>query len=202
MENRSILLTTACLIGTLCLTASFSASAATIITESTYSDFANAQGTTNPLAPTDLGVFTNDTYIISGQVGWGDDRADAFTFSIAEGHVLQNVFISDYSSSLGFDDSHLYMNRGATLSFDPNDEIEFINFIESSIGTDLLQFDSAPGPQAAGSYTVQWQEFDGPSNYEMQFVVSAVPVPAAFWLMASGLFGLIGFAKRKSFKTS
>ena len=197
MENRNTLLTTACLISALCLTASFSASAATIITESTYSDFANAQGTINPIAPTALGVFTNDTYIVSGQVGWGDDQADAFTFSIADGYRLQNVYITDYSSSLGFDDSHLYMNRGANLSFDPNDEIEFINFSDFSIGTDLLQFDSAPGPQGAGSYTVQWQEFDGPSNYEMEFVVSAVPVPAAVWLFGSGLIGLVGVARRK-----
>jgi len=27
--------------------------------------------------------------------------------------------------------------------------------------------------------------------------VSAVPVPAAFWLFGSGLIGLVGFARRK-----
>ncbi len=49
----------------------------------------------------------------------------------------------------------------------------------------------------------QWGDVDaiaatiGMDNITASADVSAVPVPAAIWLMGSGLFGLIGFSSRK-----
>ena len=42
-----------------------------------------------------------------------------------------------------------------------------------------------------------WRDFDFPNTTYAVWEVSAVPVPAAVWLFASGLLGLIGVARRK-----
>ncbi len=43
-------------------------------------------------------------------------------------------------------------------------------------------------------YGTSWSEYDG---LDIGVRISAVPVPAAVWLFASGLIGLIGVARRK-----
>jgi len=55
-----------------------------------------------------------------------------------------------------------------------------------------------------GNFTASWSAlvvggpFDGQiGNWEITGTVSAVPVPAAAWLFASGLVGLVGVARRR-----
>ena len=66
---------------------------------------------------------------------------------------------------------------------------------------DLLQYDSAPGAQAAGEYftgmTFVTQNTIASDfvSYELELVVTAVPVPAALWLFISGLIALVGFKR-------
>ncbi|VAW65853.1 hypothetical protein MNBD_GAMMA11-3437, partial [hydrothermal vent metagenome] len=49
---------------------------------------------------------------------------------------------------------------------------------------------------------LDWQlnyliDFQGTTDIVQLSVVSAVPLPTAVWLFSSGLFGLIGIARRK-----
>ena len=46
------------------------------------------------------------------------------------------------------------------------------------------------------TYTWEWTTAASTTEY-VQFRVAAVPVPAAAWLFASGLLGLVGMARRK-----
>jgi len=87
------------------------------------------------------------------------------------------------------------LQRGDYATFDV---VEFINLLESNSGIDLLQFDSAPGAQGAGFYTMQITELNAYADYNINFnVISSVPIPAAFWLFGSGVVCLIGVARRK-----
>ncbi len=144
--------------------------------------------------PLYLGSLGEGSNTISGSVS-DSDHWDTLTFTVDDGYRLESINITDYSSTAG---NHV----GLCISAAPYSGscIEYINFNTPFIGLDLLQFDSAPGPQAAGEYffgithvnTDNLADFD---TYAIDFVVTAVPVPAAVWLFASGLLSLIGFSQ-------
>jgi len=55
-------------------------------------------------------------------------------------------------------------------------------------------------PTVAGEYSFYLAAFDNTGQLartDITVIVSAVPVPAAFWLFGSGLLGLVGTARRK-----
>lgn len=68
---------------------------------------------------------------------------------------------------------------GLALSFAPP-ESSFVNIVGSANRTDLYNLTSP---------------------YSITISTSAVPVPAAVWLFGSGLIGLMGFARRKKYKS-
>ncbi|MDH5766502.1 MAG: VPLPA-CTERM sorting domain-containing protein [Gammaproteobacteria bacterium] len=132
---------------------------------------------------------------VVGDIGSTGDTRDIFTFEISAGTTLRSLTIT-YNTSVTNGFSSFELHRGNYATFDI---VEFINLNEFYSGIDLLQFDSAPGPQSAGFYTMHIIEVnDEFSNYQIDFeVISAVPVPAAVWLFGSGLISLAGFARRK-----
>ena len=59
------------------------------------------------------------------------------------------------------------------------------------------------GGEAAGNYVIAWEDLPGGGDRDfndivLEVSVSAVQIPAAVWLFASGLLGLIGLARRKT----
>lgn len=51
---------------------------------------------------------------------------------------------------------------------------------------------------SAGVYGPEWGSFDGLGYFEVWNVqINSVPLPAAMWLFASGLLGLLGIARRR-----
>jgi hypothetical protein len=56
------------------------------------------------------------------------------------------------------------------------------------------------GGEAAGNYVIAWEDLPRGGDRDFNDIVlevRVVPIPAALWLFASGLLGLIGFARRK-----
>ena len=139
-------------------------------------------------ATTQMNTFGTGVTSVVGNIGSFGDSRDIFTFEVAVGTILKSLTIN-YSASVANAFSSFELHHGDHATFDI---VEFINLNESNSGIDLLQFDSAPGPQYSGFYTMDVIEANGEFvNYQIDFeVVSAVPVPAAIWLFGSGLIGL------------
>jgi len=99
--------------------------------------------------------------------------------------ILSNTLIS------GFTGEYDYISYGnATLSPFP--------FICVECGYEMtLNLDA--NPTTVNPLVLSYREFNpyGTGNVDFELFVSQVPLPATVWLFGSGLFGLIGFAKRK-----
>lgn len=168
--------------------------AITLFQEPTDGELGDAYST-----PTYLGSLTADSYMVSGSMDNGD-MFDTFSYDIAQGHQLQSINIISYSNpSIDNYWSGLCVAVGAYSGTC----LEYINFSTADVGLDVLQFDSAPGAQDAGlyftglSYVASDQTQLYFADYQIELVVTAVPVPAALWLFGSGLIGIAAFAKRR-----
>lgn len=103
--------------------------------------------------------------------------------------------------------SGLFENTGGTSSFNMS------AFFANWNGTDFNQGNSAASLVTSGcvagtcNFTMSWQSLivGGPfggntGSWILSGTVTAVPVPAAVWLLGSGLIGLVGVARRRRSK--
>lgn len=93
----------------------------------------------------------------------------------------------------------------ATLSLLDGDSYEGVYLNDGSISTRSNVLGGLPPgtpftPFAGGWTYGKGTSYDGGSGIGTGglYLLSAVPVPAAFWLFGSGLLGLVGFARRKN----
>lgn len=93
-----------------------------------------------------------------------------------------------------------------TASINLYDNWNGTNFFQGTTGNGTqLATGTATGTATSGTYTLSWQSLivGGPFNnqigtYNVSGTYGAqVPVPAAAWLMGSGLIGLVGVARRR-----
>ncbi len=100
------------------------------------------------------------------------------------------------------DELQLAVDTGETakIEFSATDTnaLSFSNFSVLNLTTNTTSsiFDKL----AAGNYTFKVSgTTDGSIGglYKVQTAITAVPVPATFWLMSSAIFGLISFGKRR-----
>ena len=144
------------------------------------------------------------TTVGSGSNGGEQDR-EYFTFEVAEGYELAAIildgFETDPISNLGF----IGIAAGDSFPTPPTapDVTSLLGYYlpgVTDIGDDILQAmgqgggsQGFSGPLGAGSYTF-WAQETGPStdNWDLNFVVTAVPAPGAL-----ALLGLGGFASRR-----
>jgi hypothetical protein len=98
-------------------------------------------------------------------------------------------------------------------TFGGGSTIDTFSILTAAIGTDTLSgANSDTGPLSASidlsayagldaRISFQWtipNDLSGPANAQLDNVaINPVPVPAAIWLFASGIIGLLGFSKRK-----
>jgi len=171
--------------------------AVTIWDESINSDLSN-----NELVPTDLGTLNSGISRVIGSIQrWDyDDNGDVARFTVPAGYILSQFILESYDYGTYYDYAPVLLYKGASTS-DPM--LEAMLLTNWGSGTDLLQFDSAPGPQPAGIYTfkVDYLICDivvpEASSYSVAInVIPSVPIPAAAWLLASGLIGLAAVRRR------
>lgn len=165
----------------------------------------------DPAAPTAV-AFADGVNTVNGAIGQGDVR-DYFTFTIPDGQQLVGVLLQSYVDldTGGDGDRGWYsVSAGSTSAvpaFDnPNEFLGGTHLDPQPAGTDILALlitnsltgTGVTGPLGAGTYTWLVQQTGAElGGYSLDFVVAPVPVPAAFWLMASGMAGLAGLRRRR-----
>jgi hypothetical protein len=119
--------------------------------ESNDGDFSNIDAT-----PTDLLMLSpGKINEIHGSIGRfsSSDTADVVKFTVPAGYRLTHVILSAYDDIVYYDYVPFTLYNGLTAD---DSQIEFMLLNESGAGTDLLQFDSMPGPQPAGVYSFKF----------------------------------------------
>ena len=152
-------------------------------------------------------IFTNGAATLDlDLIGTFTDAVDAGDFSISwDATVLEYTgivvadppwdtpFIDDSSAPAGLVEIIFLGTSGPAVT---NFDILTISF--NVIGADG---DSTTVDMFEGAFSTGWSAPGGiqvPVDYiDGQVTVSPVPVPAAVWLMASGLLGLVGVARRR-----
>jgi len=158
--------------------------------ESVHGDLSN-----DDAAPTSLPSLVVGSNQVIGSIGvsWSDDDGDAAMFTVPAGFVLSQLILESYSCGTHYDYVPFSLHPGTSAS---GPTIEFILLTDWGSGTDLLQFDSAPGPQPAGVYTFHFdfiQQSGGPderSLYSVALNLAPVPEPSSMVLLSIGLAGL------------
>lgn len=152
------------------------------------------------LAPTLLtfAVGSNEIHGTTGNAGAGVDR-DYFSFTLASGMSLTALtLLSDtsVSGSVAF----IAIQAGPQVTVAPSGAgsealLAFSHYDNSMIGQDLLAFFGLAQGLPSGTYSIWVQETGGPATYGLDFEVSAVPLPAAAWMLFSGLAGLVALRR-------
>ena len=147
--------------------------------------------------PTVISVFEGSN-IITGAVGRADsDWFDVFAFDVDAGLSLSNVIIDFYDETDGNYTTFLLSPMSETCNCGGYDV--YSQIFETSLDQD---FGSAFIPEYnndLSQYFLLAESQSNPATYSLDYVftLTAVPVPASVWLFGSGLFGLIGMARRK-----
>ena len=138
-----------------------------------------------------LGVMTDprdETHSMDGGSSASDpDEGLLFTFNQ---QVSLDYINFDYFGSS--DDFNLTVDGLSILTdFNGNDSSPLVSNVAG-------QFDEYNFNNISGSQILIWADGNSDSFRIDRFEVSAVPVPAAVWLFASGLLALTGLARRQS----
>ena len=131
-----------------------------------------------------LGTLTVGSSTVTGMMPGGNDK-DEFTFDIGVGSVLSSIILVDWAT----------IHTGLSFAMQL-DGVEEQPGNPANIGTDILTaFWSSP--VAPGTHTFALRTGSGNiTNYQLDFVTTAVPEPASLTLMGLGLAGL-GVTRRK-----
>lgn len=152
-------------------------------------------------ADTPDAIFSTNTlgnYVVTAEAynyfGWSDP--DALVISVIEN--LDPVAIASASPTSGvspltvnFDGSESYDPLGDTLLYDWD-----FGDLRGATGAIATHTYDSPGTYTARLYIAD--DFGKVDFDTITITVSAIPIPPAVWLFASGLVGLIGVARKKA----
>lgn len=156
------------------------------------------------LTPTTLGVSLGSNIVngSTGNPGTGVDR-DYFRFTIPVGAALTSITIQPNTTVSG-SSSFIGLQAGPQLTVTPSgvgveNLIGFSHYGNADVGVNLLPLLAASfiSGLPSGTYSLWLQETGGPVDYGIDFGVTAVPLPAAAWLLMPGLLGLWTRARRR-----
>jgi hypothetical protein len=154
--------------------------------------------TGNILTTTIIGTFDQGLNTVSGSLSWpdgGTPDVDPFRFIIPTDHYVESLIVN-FNSTVST----------ASFCFLLTDSVTSIGeqCYEGSDSIPLTLFPSLM-PLGADTYYLQHSYSSRPggsspiNDYTIEFTVSSVPIPTAAWLFGSGLLGLMGVAKNKTF---
>lgn len=168
-----------------------------------YDESINGDLSSNPNAPTNVGVFAVGTHTVRGTSSGAEQ--DDYTFSIPSGASLTQVVNSFYNSPTGDDTAFIGLASGSTIPNQgsaPGNLLGYTHFGPnfSTVGTNILD-DIAVGsgaigftpPLGPGSYSIWSQQAGSPATFQMDFIVT--PEPAGLAVFALGALAL----RRKRF---
>lgn len=156
------------------------------------------------LNPTTVGVSLGSNIVngSTGNPGTGVDR-DYFRFTIPVGAALTSITIQPNTTVSG-SSSFIGLQAGPQLTVTPSgvgveNLIGFSHYGNADVGVNLLPLLAASfiSGLPSGTYSLWLQETGGPVDYGIDFGVTAVPLPAAAWLLMPGLLGLWTRARRR-----
>ena len=166
-----------------------------------YSETIDGELSDNLVAPTALSLPSNPplTVILNGQVGNNGNSgatdgsdADYFSFTLSGGVSLESIQVisSTTNSFFGYTAGNGFSGQGFA-------DVDGFALTQTGAG-ELLDDLVGSGASLSGDIFSFWIQETEPTlaDYSIQFTFAApVPVPAAFWLFASGLVGLAGLKR-------
>lgn len=171
----------------------FNAHAATVYNEAVHGDLSN-----DSLNPTPIALGLGENLISGSTVHQPSLDRDFFTITVGAGHTLDAVILSSYTTTddLSFLGYAVGGQFTTPLGFSSVDGWGLIGAPPGpTVGSDVLAF-VAGGPVGPGTYSFWLQETEGSTTYDLNYRVSAVPLPTALPLFVSGLLGLGAMARR------
>jgi hypothetical protein len=182
--------------------------AVTVWDEEVSGDLANV-GASPTLLTLELG--SNLLIGRTGRTAGVVDR-DYFSFTLPAGWQLDTLSVLPGTTAVGTSGlSFIAVQAGTQVTVNPTGGsaaglLGWAHYGENDVGTDILQImgfgpgaSGFTGSLPAGSYAFWIQDTGtGVANYRLDFGVSAVPEPAAAWLMLAGAAGLLGWRRRSA----
>jgi len=130
-------------------------------------------------------------------------QMDIYGNVVLDGSLEIDVDLAMHHHNEGFVDS-LFISGDLILGSSSLLDINFTGIGSYLFGNpvDLITARSITGDFSNNNYFHDgnwygWQVIDGVYEDTLSFGITTVPVPAAFWLFGSGLFGLAAFSKRR-----
>lgn len=180
----------------------------TVWNEEQAGDLANSGASPTVLT---LGLGSNLIIGRTGRTAGVVDR-DYFSFTLPEGWQLDTLSVLPGTTAVGTSGlSFIAVQAGSQVTVNPTGGsaaglLGWMHYGENDVGTDILQIMGFgggaigfTGSLPAGSYAFWIQDTGtGVANYRFDFGVSAVPEPAAGWLMLAGAAGLLAWRRRSA----
>ncbi|MBL8059125.1 MAG: PEP-CTERM sorting domain-containing protein [Chthonomonas sp.] len=180
------------------LTVTQGANAAVVWNEAINGDFSGDR-----FNPTVLSLSIGSNEILATT---GDSELDFYTFNLDAGKQLSSIIVRSFDTQ---DLMFIGVTTGPTFTVDPDAPdpaglLGWAHFGQNELNTDILPvmgqgvFGSQvfTPPLPSGQYSFWMNQFNSPTNYTLEFVVTPVPEPATMAALGLGVAALMRRRRR------